>query len=144
MRHRCQNCHFLAKEHVDPQGRRSLFSWDTQERSDLQIKGYYSAKCAQGIWDTGMDPNLNSRLPEILQKERRDTCFFIETQAGMSFPAARDLHKIRNENKNLKKSYRYTQIGLWMVAFGLLLTAFGLLLTALGLILRWLYSILAG
>ena len=39
----------------------------------------------------------------------------------MSFPAALELHKIRNENRNLKRSYRYTQIGLWIAAISLLM-----------------------
>ncbi len=39
----------------------------------------------------------------------------------MSFSAALELHKIGNENKNLKRSYRYTQIGLWIAAISLLM-----------------------
>ena len=117
MKNCCKNCHFLAKESVNNAGDRYLFSWDTQERSALRVKEYYATKCAQGIWDTGIDPRLNSRLPEILQEQRRDDCFFIETHEGMSFQAARELHKIRN----MKKSYRYTQIGLWIAAIGLIL-----------------------
>ena len=38
----------------------------------------------------------------------------------MSFEAASELHRLRNDNRQLKHSYRYTQIGLLIAAFGLL------------------------
>ena len=117
MRHCCKNCHFLVKEHRDPTGGIYRFSWNKRERSDLRVDEQYAANCFQGIWDTGVDPSLNKRLPEILNKQRRDDCFFIEPQEGMLFAAALELHKIRN----LKKSYLYTQIGLWIAAIGLVL-----------------------
>ena len=124
MQNCCKNCHFLAKENVNDAGHRGSSTWSAQERSDLHVKDYWAAKCVQGIWDTGIDPHLNSRLREILEKDRGDDCFFIETQDGMSFQAATALHKIRSENKNLKKSYRYTQIGLWIAAISLFLNLF--------------------
>ena len=34
----------------------------------------------------------------------------------MSFQAAYELFQIRNDNRQLKRSYRYTQIGLWIAA----------------------------
>ena len=118
MQNCCKNCHFLAKEWVDSGGRRNSFSWDDQERSDPRIKDNYSAKCAQGIWDTGIDPKLKSGLPELLQKQRGDTCFFVERQAGMSFQAAEKLHKIRYETRNLKKILLRTQWGIYVAAAG--------------------------
>ena len=116
----CQNCHFLAKQINIGGAIGPRLSWDNEDRSNLQIKRDYAAQCEQGIWDTDIDPNLNLRLPEILQKQRRDTCFFIEAQAGMSFGAARALHKIRYETRNLKRTLLITQIGLWVSALGVI------------------------
>ena len=101
MRHCCKNCHFLVKEHRDPTGGIYRFSWNKRERSDLRVDEQYAANCFQGIWDTGVDPSLNKRLPEILNKQRRDDCFFIAPQEGMLFDAALELHKIRKSKKEL-------------------------------------------
>ena len=38
----------------------------------------------------------------------------------MSNKGALALHKLRNENAQLRKSYRYTQIALWIAAASLL------------------------
>ncbi len=96
-----------------------MFSWTKGERDRLHIQDNCTATCSMGIWNTQLSPKLNSQLPEILKKERKDTCFFIEFHEGMSFPAARDLQKLRYENRNLKRSYRYTQIGLWIASISL-------------------------
>lgn len=127
--HCCKNCHFLTKTVRDNIGDSFLFSWNIDERSKLELKEHYSASCYKGIWDTGIDPRLNSRMKDILLENRRDSCFFIEAQKGMSFQAATELHKIRSENRQLKRSYRYTQIALWLSAIGLIL---GLILEIFG------------
>ena len=120
--HCCKNCHFLTKEVRDDNvGKPYLFSWKNHERSKLELEEHYSASCYKGIWDTGIDPRLNSRMKDILLENRRDSCFFIEAQEGMSFEAATKLHKRRSENRQQKRSYRYTQIGLWLSAIGLIL-----------------------
>ena len=108
-----------CKKHMDIVGKKSNHSWSAHDRKNLQIKYMYSAKCAEGIWDTGVNPELKLDLEEILLKQRRDTCFFVEVQDGMLFETARKLHRIRSENRNLKKSHRYTQLGLWIAALGL-------------------------
>ena len=58
----CKNCHFLAKATVSVNGARHLWSWNEQERSDRRVNERDAAQCAQGVWDTGIDPHLNSRL----------------------------------------------------------------------------------
>ena len=117
----CRNCHFLAKTAAAPDRRR--FSWDKKEREELEIPDHYTAECGKGIWNTAIDPNLKSRLSEILSEDRKDNCFFIENHPGMSFSAAEELHRIRNDNRQLKKSYRFTQVGLLIAALGLIITA---------------------
>ena len=41
----------------------------------------------------------------------------------MFFDTATELFRLRNDNRQLKKSHWYTQIGLWLAAGGLLVTA---------------------
>ena len=119
--HCCKNCHFLTKTNRDIVGNTYRFSWNIHERSEFELEKCYSASCYKGIWDTGIDPHLNSRIKDILLENRKHSCFFIETHEGMSFQAAAELHKIRSENRQLKRSYRYTQIALWLSAIGLIL-----------------------
>ena len=115
-RHCCKNCHFLAKDVVNEAGFRSSSSWNKDERDKLRVAELWAAKCHIGVWDTGVDPALNSRLPETLLEDRRDKCFFIEMHEGMLFDAARELHKLRNDNRQLKRSFRYTQWALGISA----------------------------
>lgn len=128
MKHRCRNCHFLAREDVRQNGFRSTHSWTKEEREKGRIiipEELASApKCRQGIWDTGIDPNLNSKLEEIIDKNRKEDCFFIEHSEGMSFDGATELHRIKYENRQLKRSYRYTLYGLIIAGIGLLTGAF--------------------
>ncbi len=44
-------------------------------------------------------------------------------ETGMLFPAADKLFRIRNENRQLKKSHIYTQIGLTVAGLGLVINA---------------------
>ena len=139
MKHCCRECHFLAREyppvsprhHDDrPQSRRR--SWTKEERETGQMKHENTASpmCYQGIWDAGINQELKSKLEEIIDKNRKDDCFFIEHSEGMSFDGATELHRIRYEIRHLKKSYQMTWWGLIIAAFGLIIASFGLLVTA--------------
>ena len=115
----CQNCHFLAKDHVAINGKRKSLLWDEEERKNFKIEKYYSARCYKGVWDTGVDPTLKGKLREVLLEARKNNCFFIEYQPGMLFPAADERFRILNEHRQLKRSHRFTQIGLIIAAVGL-------------------------
>ena len=115
----CKNCHFLAKATVSVNGARHRSSWNEQERSDRRINERAAAQCAQGVWDTGIDPHLNSRLDEILLEPRKDSCFFVKVQPGMSFAAAEKLIELWN----LKKSYWYAKCALWISIASVVLAA---------------------
>lgn len=140
MKHCCRNCHFLAREypadsprHRDdvslvgdkPKSRRR--SWTKEERETGQMKheAIASPMCHKGIWDAGINPELNSKLEEIIDKNRKNDCFFIEYSAGMSFDGATELHRIRYENRNLKRSLIIAVIGLYISAGAALLNFIG-------------------
>ncbi len=119
MNHCCKNCHFLAKVQIWRTGEERSFSWSEEERSNSRLSHEeLSAECYRGVWSTRIDPHL--KLKDILLKPRKDDCFFIETHKGMSFQAASELHRLRNDNRQLKRSYLYTQIALWIAALSLL------------------------
>ncbi len=86
IRHCCKNCHFLNKTFRNEGGFEGQFAWSKEDRDNLGVKDHYAASCWRGIWDTGIDPGLNSQLPDILARDRRDECFFVEHHPGMSYP----------------------------------------------------------
>ena len=116
----CKNCHFLSKYIVSRDGKVHTFSWNAEERSVLKVSESYAAECHKGIWSEGISPEIKVELEEILLKDRTDSCFFIETQKGMSYQAADELFRLRRDNIQLRKSYNYTQVALWIAAFSLL------------------------
>ena len=130
----CKNCHFLTKDRIGRNGEEWSFSWTTEERKNLRlrIEEDHRARCYKNVWNIGIDPTLNDRLKEVLLQDRKDDCFFLEEHPGMSFQAAYELFQIRNDNRQLKRSYRYTQIGLWIAAVGLVANVVVKLLEILG------------
>ena len=132
----CKHCHFLAKTHIDRGGGTCRFSWDKEERYNYHSPDHHSAECARGIWSTRIDPGLETSLKRILLEDRKDNCFYIETYDGMSFEAASELHRLRYDNCQLKRNYRYTQIGLWIAAVSLAIPALSLLANSVMAILK--------
>lgn len=130
----CKNCHFLAKTHIGSNGHGNRGSWDSDDRSRCHLADHYVAECAKGVWSERIDPTVKNRLKEVLLQPRKDDCFFIEEHPGMSFPAAYKLFRIRNDNRQLRRSYKYTQIALVIAAAGLVVNV----CLQLGKILGWL------
>ena len=119
MKHRCRDCHFLV--HGDPHyyTNGDKESWDKGEREAGKIVSRVDTVpfCCRGVWHTRPGPGMSSeqretKLREIIDKNRKDDCFFIEYYEGMTFPTAEELHRTRNENRQLKRSYQYTLWGL--------------------------------
>ncbi len=123
----CKNCHFLAKSrYEDPDELLDLphgespgwgsYTWDRYDRADLSAGttsyGEWVAECWKGVWSKRIDSSLKEK--DLLLQDRGDDCFFIEVHEGMSFEAAEELFRQRNDNRQLKTSYRYTQWGLWI------------------------------
>ena len=124
----CRNCHFLAREDGAHSGQSLTNSWTEEEREKGQLAHEWSAapKCRQGIWDTGVDPRLKATLEEILDKNRRNKCFFIEFAEGMLFDGAEKLRRMRYENQNLRRSVGIAIWGVYIAAFSALLNFIGL------------------
>ena len=88
--------------------------------------------CFQGIW-SALGRAHNS-LDSELARDRGESCFFVKYRSGMNYEAAWNLHLMQSQNRQLKKSYSYTQLGLGIAAFAALVSAIGIVInTALAL-----------
>ncbi len=126
----CRHCHFLSKEHREENtGRALVFSLNKQEREKAAlaphdvVANYYSLNCHMGVWDEGVSGSIEERNTVINLTPRSSSCFFFPYHPAMLFDAARELQKRTNENEQMKKSNRYTRIGLWVAAAALFFSA---------------------
>ena len=130
MKQICRNCHFFAKESTHGHsGNNPIFSVEQDERESAKhndfsfIKDYQTIKCRMGVWDEGLNPNKNGRDERINLLVRKGKCFFFPYDPNMLFPAAIELQKRQKEYEQVRKSNRYTVIGLWIAALALLANA---------------------
>lgn len=131
MKHCCRNCHFLVKGRPDYEDNFKTL-WDKEDRRKGQIKEKKTLLpfCSRGVWQTDGVPKLlpkqvETKLRKIIDKNRKDDCFFIEYSEGMSFDGAAELHHIRYENRQLKRSLTIAVWGLYISAFAALLNFIG-------------------
>ena len=119
VKHCCKNCHFLQWE-VGAGGDTRVFSWPRDERDKIRssIDRDYTASCHMGVWNTRIDPSLKSRLEEITSKDRKDTCFFMKIEDGMSFPAAKELERRASDRRAFLTTVRVAAAGLLIAAIG--------------------------
>lgn len=122
----CINCHFLAKEYRGDDGRSHSFSLSNIDRENINsIPQRYSLKCAKGVWDEGVDPNLiKDRDLTINKANREDFCFHFDVHEGMLFEAASELQKRREEYIKYNRGNFYTRVGLYIAAFALVVDAY--------------------
>lgn len=87
--------------------------------------------CYKRVWSTSYLPHDHDigaaeiePFREQMEKNRKESCFFVEHQEGMEWPAAEDLQRLQYENRNLKRSYRHTLWGLGIAGVGLVVNAF--------------------
>ena len=135
MKKNCQKCHFLshARALLGVSGHRWT-SWRQDEREHRMPLPRPSEKevplegCYKGIWKEMVDqfgdglPGGVNSADRVLLQERGDSCFFVEYREGMSFEAAEDLFRLGYDNRQLKKSYFYTQLGLAVAAVGIVVS----------------------
>jgi len=100
-----------------------------------------NACCQRGVWHTGHDistydflgtvspvgeKEIRSKIKDELDKNRKDDCFFVPYYVGMSFDGALELHRIRYETRNMKRSLNYAVKGLYISAGAALLNFIGI------------------
>ena len=133
MKHCCRDCHFLA---WDAPGTKWQ-SWDEELRDRLEPlnavggrKSKATSGCYKGFWKDSFLPKddnghveINSFRNQTL-KNRRESCFFVEYQKeGLTWEAAEHMQRLEYENRNLKRGYRNTVIGLIFAGIGLVVGA---------------------
>lgn len=110
----CRNCHFLAKEYDENDGRRlssSLSEADrkkTKESPSAFLQPYYSLKCQMSVWDEGVVSLGNAHNNILNREDRKNKCFFFPYRPGMLFETAREIQKRQDESRQLKDSNMYT------------------------------------
>ena len=71
-----------------------------------------------GVWDTRIDPSLDDHLDEITNRDRKGSCFFMEIQDGMSFPAAKELERRASDRRAFLTTTRVAVGGLLIATIG--------------------------
>ena len=81
----------------------------------------------KNVHATGLPDHLlldhYQRLKRIVEKNRKDTCFFIKRDRLMNNDAAYRLWERSNENRAIKKSYKFTLIALVITGTGMLMNS---------------------
>lgn len=121
------HCHFLQRRDRLESGQEHHSLWEDNEIENRKLKEKGNLArvpiCSQGVWDGGIDISLGNddkRLKHVVEKNRKDTCFFIERDRLMNNDAAFRLWERSSENRALKKSYKYTLIALFITGTGTL------------------------
>lgn len=132
MKQTCKDCHFLFKEGDKEPGK----SWEEDERENTIPAGGFSfdridlffaaghnhVGCYPGIWRKEITQSnkesLKTDVQVEIEKNRKDSCFFVEYRKEMNFDAAERLQKRSWDNEQLKKSLTRTQIGLIIAGLG--------------------------
>ncbi|PPD41775.1 MAG: hypothetical protein CTY16_15460 [Methylobacter sp.] len=129
MKHICTNCHFFAKEYQDHAGHVYINCVSKEERTNANsgkrdfIKDMYSLNCHMGVWDEGINPDIENRVYRVSKINRKGKCFFFSYDPGMLFKAAQELQKREEEYRRTEKSNLYTRIGLWIASGALFANA---------------------
>ena len=131
MKNNCLNCHFFCKELSDAASGNYTFSLTEDDRKAFEKnplgedRGFKSLKCYMGVWNESVSPppTLTSEDKILFSQDRGNSCFFITYKKSMLLPAAVELQKRGEVNRQLKTSYRLTIIGLWIAALGLIINA---------------------
>ncbi|MDE0630647.1 MAG: hypothetical protein OXH73_04010 [Caldilineaceae bacterium] len=95
-------------------------------REEFGTQGIVSTYDFLGIVSPVGEKEIRSKVRDELDKNRKDDCFFVPYYAGMSFSGANEIHRIRYETRNLKRSLGYAVTGLYISARAALLNFFGI------------------
>lgn len=126
----CRNCHFLGKQHSHQAHNEGVsFYLHKEERGSLNrndvrfISENYAIRCLMGVWDQRFNDSSIPVLQIINNTPRDNACFFYPYNEGTTFEVAKELEKRTKEYAQLKRSNKYTRIGLWVASGALLLNA---------------------
>ena len=128
MTHNCRDCHFMASDLN--MGGTIPKTLSKEQRELVEPQSGSTWGCYKRVWSTSSLPQDHSigaaekgAFKVQMLKDRRESCFFVEYQKGMEWPAAEDLQRLQYENRNLKKSFRNAKYALWVAVAGLMINA---------------------
>ena len=126
----CINCHFLQRRDWLENGQEFHTHWQDHEIENRKLDEVGNLArvpiCSREVWDGGIDTSLSEdskRLKGVVERNRKDTCFFIKRDRSMSNDAAYLLWERWNENRAIKKSYMFTLIALFITGIGMLINS---------------------
>lgn len=129
MKHNCRNCHFMASDLN--KGGTIPKTLSKEQRELLEPQSGSTWGCYKRIWSTASlprDHNIGAAQKGSFKvkmlEDRRESCFFVEHQEGIEWPATEDLQRLQYENRNLRKSFRNAKVALWVTVAGLIVNAF--------------------
>ncbi len=119
MKANCANCHFFIR---DTMGHKLLINDEKRKlacEDDFSwVKSLESLSCYFGVWDEGY--TKIERDKEIVQKTRKDFCFYWRYRPGMLLNAAETLQERESQKRETRKERILTILGLWIAALALL------------------------
>jgi hypothetical protein len=142
----CLNCHFLVKQYPGDNGKRITLHLLPQERAaalrdDFSFAEHFSLGCAKGVWDEGYRFE-NSEKHRTVTQVKRDNCFFLPLQEGMTMRTAEILQERRDATGEANKLRLYTVYGLLIAAisftFGFLVDHYQAFTDGVNIIRSWL------
>lgn len=125
---KCLNCHFLAKDYMNHSSCVHQFSLREKERNYFKknnldeinkLCDMFSLNCHMGVWDFGAGTRKKDLYNIVARVNRKNKCFYIPFEDGMLFKGAIEVQKRQNEIDQLKKTNRFSVIGLFLVGAGL-------------------------
>ena len=75
--------------------------------------------CAYGVWDQGYNFDMSKIQDELVEKDRKNFCFFWKYRPGMFLPAAKILQEREAQARDSSKDRKLTIWGLWIAATAL-------------------------
>ena len=108
MRRRCRDCLFLnttVPKVVMVEGVKARTvdrSWTMEERT-READWPSRPGCSEGVWSTTVDGNID--VAAELDNNRKNECYFIKAQSGMSYQGGRDLLKRRAERRRTTREW---------------------------------------
>ena len=126
----CARCHFWIQRYIPNHGAKEFVLPVSSEDREQAMKRDFSwvldssaLACSRKVWDEGFEFDKSKRYEELVQRNRKDFCFFLRYRPGMLLPAAETLQARQTELQDASRDRRLTMFGLWIAAVALLVSA---------------------
>ncbi|MEW5871520.1 MAG: hypothetical protein AB1894_19760 [Chloroflexota bacterium] len=119
----CINCHFLSVTHQFQDSTASSSATGQQRKAirqhDFSAMSFGSLGCHFSVWNESSNLDPDQRYENIVNRNRKDNCFFWEHKPEMLIPAAEELQRRETEQRAASKDRRLAILGLFIAAIAL-------------------------